>query len=103
MKREGIIEDSQSPWSSSVVLAKKPDSTWGFCVDYLKLNSITVDDVYPIPNIKDFLKRLKEASLITLMNLQSDYHQFALDFDGCNYVPLASIGQWKWPIHSTSS
>ncbi len=81
MTKQGIIEESQSPWSSPVVLAKKPDGTWRFCVDYRKLNAVTVDDVYPLPNIEDALQRLEGSSLFSLMDLQSGYHQLALHKD----------------------
>jgi len=49
MKRQGMIEESQSPWVSPAVMVKKKDGTVRFCVDYRKLNAVTVKDSYPIP------------------------------------------------------
>jgi len=78
MKKQGVIEESQSPWSSPVVLVKKPDGSWRFCADYRKLNSVTEDDVYPLPVIEDALQRLEGSTLFSLMDLQSGYHQLEM-------------------------
>lgn len=75
MLRRGIIEPSDSPWSSPVVLVKKNDGTWHFCVDYRKLNSFTVRDVYPLPCITVALSRLQGATYFSSMDLQVGYHQ----------------------------
>ena len=79
MLKQGIIEASDSPWSSPVVLVKKKDGEWRFCVDYRKLNNITVKDVYPLPRIDDALCRHSGSKFFSIMDLQSGYHQIELD------------------------
>ena len=79
MLERDVIEPSVSPWSAGVVLAKKKDGTTRFCVDYWKLNELTVKDAYPLPRIDDSLDHLSGAQWFSTLDLCSGYWQVELE------------------------
>ncbi|GBO34796.1 Transposon Ty3-I Gag-Pol polyprotein [Araneus ventricosus] len=79
MLKEDVIQPSDSPWSSPVVLVKKKNGEWRFCVDYRRLNKITKKDVYPLPPIDDALDCLAGAKSFSMMDLKSGYWQIEVD------------------------
>ena len=78
MLDEGIVRPSSSPWASLVVMVKKKDGTLCFCIDFRKLNDVTVKDALPLSRIDDTLEALKGAKYISTLDLKSWYWQFPL-------------------------
>ena len=81
MLEHEIIRPSSRPLASSVVMVKKKkkkkkkDVTLQFCIDFRKLNDVTVKDAYPLPRIDDTLEALKGAKLFSTLDLKSRYWQ----------------------------
>lgn len=79
MLEKGIVEVSHSPWAAPVVMVKKKDGTWRFCVDYRGLNAVTVKDAHPLPRTDDTLDALRGSAVFSTMDLSSGYWQVQLE------------------------
>ena len=77
----GIIRNSWSPWASPIVLVPKKDGTIRFCVDYRGLNSVTVKDAFPLPNIDNTLMTLGNKKVFSTMDFITGYWQIKIEPD----------------------
>lgn len=74
----GVIEPSNSAWSSPIRMVIKPNKI-RLCLDARKVNSVTKKDAYPLPSIEGIFSRLPKANLISKLDLKDAYWQIALD------------------------
>ena len=75
----GIIRPSRSPYASAIVLVKKSDGSSRFCIDFRKLNDITIKDSFPLPVIADHVDKLGAAKYFTSLDMGSAFWQVKLD------------------------
>ena len=80
--KQDIIQESISPWSCPVNIVTR--TTNGktkkrMVIDYRKLNDLTIEDKYPIPNISDILDKLGKCHYFSTLDLASGYHQVEMD------------------------
>ena len=74
----GLLEMSHAPYSSPVLLVKKPDGSLRMCVDYRKVNQIIKSDAYPIPRIDDLIDRLSRAKRLTKLDIKRAFNRLRM-------------------------
>ena len=75
MLAQNVIEPATCEWASPIVLVPKPDGSLRFCVDYRRLNAITVPDTYPLPRMDECIDSLGAAVVFTTLDCNSGYWQ----------------------------
>jgi hypothetical protein len=87
-----VIEPSNSDWCSPVVLIDKPDGSKRFCVDYRKLNQVTIKDKYPLPRITELLDKLHGCKYLSTIDLKSGYWQLPLEKNSAKKTAFVANG-----------
>ena len=93
----GVIQPSNSPWCNAVVLVRKKDGSLHFCIDFRKLNSLTVKDSHPLPHICETLESLAGAAHYSTFDMNSGFWQVPMDEESKQYTAfmLGSMGLCK--------
>ena len=99
MLKKGVIQKSTSPWASPVVLVPKKNGEIRFCIDYRKLNAITIRDEHPLPRIDDMLDTFNGSKWFSSMDLASGYWQIEMDEkDAQKTAFITSEGLYEWKV-----
>lgn len=85
MQKSEVVELTNSDWASLLLLVLKPDGSPRFCVDYRRLNTLTINDSYPLPRMNDCIDSLGEAAVLTNLDCNSGQWQ----------VPVAELDTYN--------
>ena len=102
LKKGGIITESNSPWSSPLLLVpKKEDATgekrWRLVIDYRKLNEKTVGDAYPLPDVTEILDQLGQSKYFSCIDMVMGYHQIVVaSEDRAKTAFSTKEGHWEY-------
>ena len=93
----GVIQPSNSPWCNAVVLVRKKDGSLHFCIDFRKLNSLTVKDSHLLPRICETLESLAWAAHYSTFDMNSGFWQVPMDEESKQYTAftLGSMGLYE--------
>lgn len=99
MLKDDVVEPTESPWSSPVLLTPKKNGELRFCLDSRKLNAITKKDAYNLPYISEILDNLRDAKYLTSLDLSKSFWQILIsEQDRCKtafYIPTRGTYQFK--------
>ena len=92
-----VIQPSNIPWCNAVVLVRKKDGSLHFCIDFRKLNSLTVKDSHPLPRICETLESLTRAAHYLTFDMNSGFWQVPMDEKSKQYTAftLDSMGLYE--------
>ena len=82
---KGFIRPSESPAGSPILFVKKKDGSLRLCVDYRRLNAVTIKNRYPLPLIGDLIDQLRDCTVFTKIDLRGAY----------NLLRIAEGEEWK--------
>ena len=77
--KQGIIRPSRSPYASQVVIVRKKSGEIRLCIDFRKLNDVTIRDAFPLPRIEEALQAVQKAKYFCSIDLAQGYLQVAMD------------------------
>ncbi|KAF0738901.1 hypothetical protein Ae201684P_008866 [Aphanomyces euteiches] len=95
----GLIRPSTSPWASPVLMIRKPDGSIRLCIDYRKLNDVTIKDRYPMPRVDDLLDVLGKSKYFSTTDVASGYWNVRMDEDSIPKTAfICKFGLYEWLV-----
>ena len=99
MLDQRVIQPSESPWSSPVVIVTKKNGEVRFCCDYRKINKITKKDSWPLPRIDEALDTLAGSCCFTSLDMFSGYWMLPLSKQAQEKTAfITHMGLYEWKV-----
>lgn len=95
---QSITQEIRALTRNGIVLVKKKDGSIRFCIDYRKLNDVTIKDSYPIPRMNSTLDALAGAKWFSTIDLKSGYWQVKMDPDDKPKTAISNPGGGHWQL-----
>ncbi len=93
----GVIRESESPFSSPIVVVRKRNGAVRLCIDYRKLNLQTIKDAYALPNLEETFSALTGSKWFTVLDLKSGYYQIEVEeADKAKTAFVTPLGFWEF-------
>lgn len=97
LSEAGIIRESESPFSSPIVVVRKKNGDVRLCIDYRKLNLQTIKDAYALPNLEETFSALTGSKWFSVLDLKSGYYQIEVDeTDKSKTAFVCPLGFWEF-------
>ena len=95
--KTGVIRESESPFSSPIVVVRKKNGDVRLCIDYRKLNLQTVKDNYALPNLEESFAALTGSRWFSVLDLKSGYYQIEMaEADKPKTAFVTPLGFWEF-------
>ena len=99
LKEKNLIRDSESPWAFPITLVSKKDGGKRLCIDYRRLNSITIDDKMPLPRITEVIDRLSGCKFFTTLDVAWGYWHIEMDPESIDKTAfITHEGHYEWLV-----
>ncbi|GKE26522.1 putative reverse transcriptase domain-containing protein [Tanacetum coccineum] len=85
---KGFIRPSSLPWGAPVLFVKNKDGSFRMCINYRKLNKLTVKNRYPLSRIDDLFDQLQGSRVYSKIDLRSGYHQLRSKEEHAKHLKL---------------
>ena len=90
MLKQGVIETSKSLYNFPILLVPKKEGSWRLCVDFRKLNAVTVPDRFPAQCVDDVINSFGDSDFFTSIDLVKGYYQIRLSEDSKEYTAFST-------------
>ena len=97
MLKKGVIQPAKIDLASPLLLVAKPNGSFRFCIDYRRLNAMTVRDAYHIPRMDKCIDSLGDAVIFSTLDCNSGHWQIPMSYEDRDKTAFFShCGLFRW-------